>query len=120
MLTVRGILHPTDFSDLSNNAFRFACCLAQDYHAPLHVLHVATTFEAYKDELVFMKRSEQYLAKDWEKLGEYQWPGVEVRRLMEEGEAAEQIIRVSHSIRCDFIVMGSHGRSGLARLLLGS
>jgi nucleotide-binding universal stress UspA family protein len=120
MLTVRGILHPTDFSDLSNNAFRLACGLAQDYHAPLHILHVATAFEAYKAELVFKKHSEQYLAKDWERLGEYQWPGVEIRRLLEEGEAAEQIIRASHAIPCDFIVMGSHGRTGLSRLLLGS
>ena len=45
MLPVRGILHPTDFSDLSNNAFRLACGLAEDYHAPLHILHVATAFE---------------------------------------------------------------------------
>jgi nucleotide-binding universal stress UspA family protein len=45
---------------------------------------------------------------------------VEIRCLLEEGEPAEQIIRASHSIPCDFIVMGSHGRTGLARLLLGS
>jgi nucleotide-binding universal stress UspA family protein len=120
MLTVHGILHPTDFSDLSNNAFRLACGLAQDYHAPLHILHVATAFEAYKGEQIFAKHSEQYLANDWEKLGEYKWPGIEIHRLLEEGEPAEQIIRASHSIPCDFIVMGSHGRSGLARLLLGS
>jgi nucleotide-binding universal stress UspA family protein len=120
MLTVRGILHPTDFSDLSNNAFRFACCLAQDYQAPLYVLHVATTFEAYKDEMIFKKHSEQYLAKDWEKLGEYQLPGVKFHRMLEEGEPAEQIIQASNSVPCDFIVMGSHGRSGLERLLLGS
>ena len=121
MLTVRGILHPTDFSALSNNAFRLACGLAQDYHAPLHILHVATAFEAYQGEEIFAKHSAQYLAKDWEKLGAYQWPGVDIHRLLEEGEAAEQIIRTSHAIPCDFIVMGSHGRSGLAAaLLLGS
>jgi nucleotide-binding universal stress UspA family protein len=120
MLQICGILHPTDFSDLSNNAFRVACGLAEDYHAPLYILHVATTFEAYKNELAFEKHSEQYLAKDWEKLGEHQWPGIEIRRLLEEGEPAEQIVRVSHSIPCDFIVMGSHGRSRLPRLLLGS
>jgi nucleotide-binding universal stress UspA family protein len=120
MLTVCGILHPTDFSDLSNNAFRLACRLAQDYRAPLHILHVATSFEAYEGELIFKKHSAQYLAKDWEKLGEYHWPGVEIHRLLEEGEPAEQILRVSHSIPCDFIVMGSHGRSGLTRLLVGS
>jgi nucleotide-binding universal stress UspA family protein len=120
MLTVRGILHPTDFSDLSDNAFRLACGLAQDYHAPLHILHVATGFEAYKAEQIFALHSAQYLAKDWERLGEYKWPDIEIRRLLEEGEPAEQIIRASHSIPCDFIVMGSHGRSGLPRLLLGS
>jgi nucleotide-binding universal stress UspA family protein len=120
MLTVRGILHPTDFSDLSNNAFRLACALAQDYDAPLFILHVATALEAYKGELVFKEHSAQYLAKDWEKLSEYQWPGLEIRRLLEEGDPAEQIVRASHSIPCDFIVMGTHGRSGLPRLLLGS
>lgn len=120
MLNVRGILHPTDFSELSNNAFRLACCVAQDYQAPLHILHVATGFEAYKAEMIFEQRSEQYMAKDWEKLGEYKWPGVEIHRILEEGNPAEQIIRVSNSLPCDFIVMGCHGRSGLARLLLGS
>jgi nucleotide-binding universal stress UspA family protein len=120
MLTVRGVLHPTDFSDLSTNAFRLACGLAQDYQAPLHVLHVTTAFEAYEGEFVFNKHSAQYLATDWEKLSEYQWPGLRIHYLLEEGEPAEQIIRASHSIPCDFIVMGSHGRSGLARLLLGS
>ena len=120
MLTIRGILHPTDFSDLSNNAFRLACCLAHDYRVPIHLLHVATAFEAYKEELVFTKHSEQYLAKDWERLGELQCPDVEIHRYLEEGEPAEQIIRFAESLACDFIVMGSHGRSGLNRLLLGS
>lgn len=120
MMTVHGILHPTDFSDLSNNAFRLACGLAEDYHAPLYVLHVATAFEAYEGEKIFYKHSAQYLAKDWAKLGEYKWPGLVIHCLLEEGEPAEQIIRASHSIPCDFIVMGSHGRSGLQRLLMGS
>ena len=120
MLTIRGVLHPTDFSDLSNNAFRLACNLALDYQAPLYVLHVATAFEAFEGELIFKKRSAQYLATDWEKLSEYKWPAPRIHCLLEEGEPAEQIVRVSHSIPCDFIVMGSHGRSGLARLLLGS
>ena len=120
MLTVRGILHPTDFSDLSNNAFRLACGLAEDYHALLYILHVATSFEAYERELIFKGGSAQYMARDRARLGEYQWPGIEIHRLLEEGEPAEQIIRASHSIPCDFIVLGSHGRSGLTRLLLGS
>lgn len=117
---VRCVLHPTDFSELSDHAFRFACNLALDYHAPLHVLHVATPFEAYKGERVFDEHPEQYLAKDWEKLERYQCAGVEIHRAIKEGEPAEQIVRAAKEIGCDFIVMGCVGRSGLPRLLLGS
>lgn len=120
MLTIRGILHPTDFSEVSNNAFRLACCLARDYRAPVHVLHVSTAFEAYEQERLFERHSSQYLARDWEKLGEMECAGIEVHRRLEEGEPAEQILRVAASLACDFIVMGSHGRTGLPRLVLGS
>jgi nucleotide-binding universal stress UspA family protein len=119
-MTVRGVLHPTDFSPVSDSAFRLACGLAQDYQAPLYILHVATAFEAFKGELVFKERSAPYLGVDWERLNEYRCPGVEIHRLLIEGDPAEQILRASHAIPCDFIVMGSHGRSGLPRLLLGS
>ena len=110
MLTIRSILHPTDFSEICGHAFRLACGLAQDYRASLHVLHVATPFEAYKEESVFTKHSEQYLAKDWERLNEFDCPGVEIRRWLEEGDPAEQILQVASSVPCDFIVMGCHGR----------
>jgi len=120
MLTIRGILHPTDFSDLSNNAFRLACSLADDYHAPLYVLHVSTAFEAYKGELIWDEHPAQYLAKDWERLGKLQHHGLEIHRCLEEGDPAEQILHMASILPCDFIVMGSHGRSGLNRFLLGS
>jgi len=38
----------------------------------------------------------------------------------EDGDAAEEILRVAEEVRCDLIVMGTHGRSGLGRLLMGS
>lgn len=120
MLTIRGILHPTDFSEVSKNAFRLACCLAHDYRAPLYVLHVGTPFEAFENEKLFESHSAQYLAQAWEKLGELKHPGVEVHRFIEEGNPAEQILRFASSLHCDYIVMGSHGRTGLNRLLLGS
>jgi nucleotide-binding universal stress UspA family protein len=120
MLSIRTILHPTDFSEVSTNAFQLACALARDYHAPLHVLHVSTAYEAYEQERLFDRHSAQYLAQDWERLGELRCSGIEVHRHLEEGEPAEQILRVAAALRCDFIVMGSHGRTGLNRLLLGS
>jgi nucleotide-binding universal stress UspA family protein len=45
---------------------------------------------------------------------------VQVERLLEEGDPAAQILRVAQETNCDLIVMGSHGRTGLDRLLMGS
>jgi universal stress protein A len=120
MLQVRGILQPTDFSDVANHAFRFACGLAQRYQAPLVVLHVSTGLAAFKGENLSAERPAQYLEKVWAQLETYQWPGVEIHRSIEEGDPVEQILRASQTFPCDLIVMGSHGRSGVKRLLLGS
>src|SRR5262245_54222724 len=43
MLSIKTILHPTDFSETSRSAFRLACALARDYGAKLIVLHVYPT-----------------------------------------------------------------------------
>lgn len=120
MLNIRTILHPTDFSELSNHAFHLACGLAQSFRASLYVLHVATPVEAFKWELVFVEQSSQYLARDWAQLAQMRCAGIDIHRCLEDGDPAEQILRTAASIPCDFIVMGSHGRSGLTRLLLGS
>jgi len=41
MLAIRAILHPTDFSERSQLAFRLACSLARDYGARLILVHVS-------------------------------------------------------------------------------
>ena len=46
--------------------------------------------------------------------------GVRAASTVVEGSAAEQIVRAARSRRADLIVMGTHGRTGLSRLLLGS
>lgn len=120
MLVIRNILHPTDFSKLSERAFQVACGLARDYGASLHLLHVSTAFEAYEQEQVFATHSAQYLAADWEQLGQLACAGVEINRHLDEGDPAEQILKYAASLDCDFIVMASHGRTGLDRLLSGS
>src|SRR5205807_909314 len=47
-------------------------------------------------------------------------PGMRVEHRLEEGDAAAEIVRVAQEIHCDLIVMGTHGRTGIGRLLLGS
>jgi nucleotide-binding universal stress UspA family protein len=122
MLAMRTILHPTDFSDYSDHAFRLACSLAHDYGARLVVLHVA--------ELPVMVGGEGVLvlprAVDLEPLREQlaqiepEDPRVDVERQIVVGEAAAEILRVAAEIKCDLIIMGTHGRRGLRRLVMGS
>jgi hypothetical protein len=45
---------------------------------------------------------------------------VRVEHRLEEGEPSKEILRVAAEVGCDLIVMGTHGRTGLERLVLGS
>jgi nucleotide-binding universal stress UspA family protein len=122
MLPVRTVFHPTDFSGYSAYAFRLACSLARDYGARLVVPHVATPpmvvygggvippeLVGFKEPL--QKRLHQLQAGD---------PRVQLEHRLVEGDAATDILRVAGEIKCDLIVMGTHGRTGLGRLLMGS
>jgi nucleotide-binding universal stress UspA family protein len=121
MLPIRTILHPTDFSDHSNHAFRLACSLARDYGARLFVLHVTSPVVVYGEGLALppppapkeplMARLDQLVAQD---------PKVPMQHRLAEGDAATEILRAAGQVKCDLIVMGTHGRTGLGRLLMGS
>jgi nucleotide-binding universal stress UspA family protein len=60
------------------------------------------------------------LAKEWERLEAIAGDDIEIRRALEEGDPAEQILRFAKSHPCDLIVIGTHGRSGINRAVLGS
>jgi len=106
------ILHPTDLSADSMEAFRVACGLVRE-GTRLIVLHVM------EKSLV---ASNDYLATLNNRLCEFEavHPSVTVEFQFEEGHAAEEILRVAEKVGCDLIVLGSHGRTGLKRLLTGS
>lgn len=117
----RIILHPTDFSTQSQHALRLANSLAQQHSARLVVLHVAEP-QHPPGMLPPTPHSESYYAELRKKLQELQPLDAEVHRepRLEEGEPASEILRVAQEIGCDLIVMGTHGRTGLKHLLMGS
>jgi nucleotide-binding universal stress UspA family protein len=125
MSPIHVILHPTDFSDRSGHAFRLACALARDYGARLIVLHVAEPPPFVYGEGVLPPDSESLLQVVHEaraQLNRLSTPDANVRaeRQLETGEPASEILRVARDVPADLIVMGTHGRTGLARLLMGS
>ncbi len=121
MLNIQTILHPTDCSERSDIAFRIACSLARDYRAKLVLLHVALRSVMIEGEAAIAPRSEAYFQEEREKLESVSVPaGVRVERHVGEGDPAGEILRAAQAVKADLIVMGSHGRTGLSRLLMGS
>lgn len=129
MIRLRRILLPTDFSDFSRAGLAYGCAFAEKFGAELHLLHVLQDLVAllpepglaypapgdYMQEL--QSSADQALAKLPE-------PGcaegLPVVRATRQGAAFVEIIRYARENEIDLIIMGTHGRSGLAHVLLGS
>jgi nucleotide-binding universal stress UspA family protein len=118
-------LHPTDYAETSRPALEYAVGLARDYQARLLLLHVVDSLgpeNATYGEAVSEPQPEGYRQRLWEEL--HRWPLPEphgpVEYLLAEGDPVEAIVRVAGERGCDLVVMGTHGRHGLKRLLAGS
>lgn len=121
MFAVETILHPTDFSAPAQYAFRLACSLARDCAARLIVLHIAPSPECIPGKEA--GNPEAFYDALEKKLHAIHAPDskVQLEHRFEEGDATELILKIARQTKCDLIVMGTHGRTGLLdRLLLGS
>jgi universal stress protein A len=119
MQTLKTILHPTDFSDLAANAFHAAFALARAHGARLILLYVHPPEETIQGEFGLMPpEPEDSDAEILDKMDGLVPEGspVQVDSLVARGEPAEAIVQVAKDEHCDVIVMGTHGRKGLARL----
>ena len=123
MTGIRTILHPTDFSESSATAFRLACALARDYGARLLVLHVKRPPPAVANEVgvAVIEPPEIRAALEAQlRTVRPDDPSLRVEHRLSEGGEVEEIVYAAHESACDLIVLGTHGRTGLTRLLLGS
>jgi nucleotide-binding universal stress UspA family protein len=124
MLPIHTILHPTDFSKPSEDAFRLAASLARDYGAQLIVFHVAPPASVYGQVAVKIE-AEDFHAKLWEEFRgleklDPRIRAVDLKSEIEEGDAVPAILRKAEGTGCDLIIMATHGRTGVGRLLMGS
>jgi nucleotide-binding universal stress UspA family protein len=128
MSRIRRILHASDFSSASRAAFARAVAMARDNRAELLLVHVLvpqfpmfgdrTSPRTYKDVEAATKASgEKRLAA---LLAKARAAGVRVKGLLTDGFPDEQIVRLARRNHADVVVLGTHGRSGLGRLFLGS
>ena len=130
MARIRRILHPSDFSKASSAAFTKAVELAKANQADLVLLHVLApplplmAGDGYVSPQVYEdldKSARAYASKQLASLvARAKKAGVRASALLRDGIAHEQIVRASRSPLADMIVIGTHGRTGLAKLFLGS
>jgi nucleotide-binding universal stress UspA family protein len=108
-VSLREILAATDFSMPSHQAFEAALALAQHFGARLHVLHVISD------------SSKQGMAHaQLDALTAEQSDAIKMVRTVLVGHAASEIVKYAGHENIDLIVLGTHGRGGLARVLMGS
>jgi nucleotide-binding universal stress UspA family protein len=124
MKKVEKILAPTDLSELSAVGMEYALELARGWGAEVTVYHVANAaelanYKAYSmDDLLNKHRQNlgQFLNDHFAEL----LPLVEVRQKVEVGSPATNILEEAEREGSDLIVMSTHGRTGLAHMLMGS
>jgi nucleotide-binding universal stress UspA family protein len=121
MLSIHTILFPTDFSEHAQQAFSLACSLARDCGARLVVLHVAAPPVGH-EKLEAERNPSEYYGTLWNALRQLRAPedNVPVEHRLEEGDPTAEILRVANETKAGLIVIGTHGRTGLSRLLMGS
>jgi nucleotide-binding universal stress UspA family protein len=126
MMQIRTILHPTDFSPRSEAAFQLACSLARDHKARLLILHVLERPVIVYTGVMMApppppptEEERQALREQLQKIRPND-ASIAVEHRLEEGDTATAIIEVAREAGCDLVVMGTHGRTGLGRLLMGS
>ncbi len=123
------ILHATDFSPASRRAFATALGLAKRSRAELLLLHVVpvpaplledayVSVKAYQEVLEEGRRKAQKRLDALARRARRQ--GVRATALVLEGSAFQQIPSAAERRRADLVVVGTHGRSGFRRLLMGS
>ncbi len=130
MIRLKTILHPTDFSEDSRYAMEVACALARDQAARVILLHIqprsapigrdrgvpaykeahaGEDLAAYRDEM--MERLQKMRAEA---------PFAQVDVMLKEGDVPGTIARTAEDTACDLVVMGTHGRSRMYEMTMGS
>jgi universal stress protein A len=128
MTTWRRICCAVDFGEASRAALEQAIDLARLLDAELTLVHVVVPLPALSDAVVMVspqelnaaqaEEDEKVLAR-WAAEAEHEL-GRPVRVRAMAGDAAAELLRHARDERCDLLVVGTHGRTGLPRLVLGS
>ena len=116
------VLFPTDFSTASDAALSHAEALAKQSGAELLIIHVEEPPLAYGGGELYYGLPEPTSDRIQKMLADVRPkdPGVKFKHRLMMGDPAGEIVRIAGEENVDSIVLGTHGRTGLSRLLMGS
>ncbi len=124
-ITLKNVLFATDFSPCSNAALPYALSVASQFGATLHATHVMPTIA----EMVLMspdgwptmaeEADEKRVQACFEQL-EKQFQGLPHEVRMARGKVGTALAQIIEERKIDLLVLGTHGRSGVRKLILGS
>jgi nucleotide-binding universal stress UspA family protein len=128
-MTIQHILVPLDFSEFSEKALDFALAIAEKFQSQVTLFHAVVLFQ---DDVGEEQRLQEY--EEWIKRREQnihhqmnnsqqkaESRGLKVNSIIKRGvNAADVIVEYLQDHPCNLVIMGTHGRTGLKHLLLGS
>src|SRR5215468_5166242 len=129
-MQIRSILLPTDFSECANYALSYTAELARIFGARIICVNViepvvpTVGYTGMAEPLPIADISEQLedsAERELPKIaGCDECAGLDIEEVIVHGEASSEIVRVAKERGVDLIVISSHGRTGLGRILFGS
>jgi nucleotide-binding universal stress UspA family protein len=129
MLEIKLILCPIDFSEFSTRAYRYAVSIAEHYRARLVALHVVELWKYpyadfaasrgdYANFYRALRKGGEELLHEFVKASPHD--EIQSDLVVREGRAPDSILLFAREQKVELIVMGTHGRRGFDRLILGS
>ena len=126
-MEIKKILCPTDFSDTSKSAIDWAVSLASSQHAELWLLHVVDHLQGFEHYQIFLLTPHEIAEKlvdpakgELSKIALKIKKNIKIETAIKQGKTFVEIIKTAKEQGIDLIVIGSHGRTGLSHVLIGS
>ena len=126
MVQIECVLFPTDFSEMSLSALPYAVSLAEKYQTQLHVLHVVEPTDMLSvppEGMAPQWRDDDLMASADKQMDQFRQKHLSGRQAISKvvlGHPLVEIVRYAKLEKVGLIVMSTHGRSGLAHVLMGS
>ena len=123
-VTIKNVAVATDFSSCSEHAVEHGLAVARHFGATLHFFHLLRPSKfAFVPEM--MPALSEVVSRDCDEMvarlsRDHRLDGIEYRRRVEQGEVAEVAGAFVRDEHIDLLIVGTHGRSGVPRMLLGS